>query len=305
MDINVVINQVLMLFFPIVIGYAIIKLGVVNESFTKNLSAFVFNVTLPCAIVSAFQFDFERDILIKSAALIFISAALVVFSWVLGLVLAKLLRERGFNKNVIVYSMMFSNFSFMGYPIAKAFMGDAGLIYATMFSLPLFVFVQSWGVALINSEGERKFKRSYILNAPLIGAVLGFIMFLAEIRFPTAIDGTISSLGSMTTPLAMVLVGLALSMEPLKKCFTNFKFYIVALIRLVVLPLIVFYGLQVLRIDIDICRVSAIISMMPVAANLIITSAAFGKDTANPARVVLLTTVLSIFTIPLMGFILF
>ena len=305
MDINVVINQVLMLFIPVVIGYGIIKLGVVDKSFMKNLSAFIFNVTLPCSIVSAFQFDFDKAILLKGSLLIFISAALVVVSWGLGILFAKVLREKGFNKDVIVYSTMFSNFSFMGYPVAQAFMGDEGLLYATMFSLPLFIFVQSWGIVLINSEGERKFKRSYVLNAPLIGAVLGFSIFLAGIRLPGVIDGTISSLGSMTTPLAMVLVGLSLSMEPLKKCFNNFKFYIVALVRLVVLPLIVFYGLQAINIDISICRVSAIILMMPVAANLIITSAAFGKDTSNPARVVLLTTILSIFTIPLMGFILF
>ncbi len=305
MDTSVVVNQVLMLFFPVVIGYIIIKLGVVKEEFTKNLSSFIFNVTLPCAIISALQFDFDRQILIKSALLIFISVIVTVFSWAFGLGTAKVLKAKDFSKNVIVYSLMFSNFSFMGYPIAQAFMGDEGLMYATMFSLPLYVMVQSWGVALINNEGERKFKKTYILNAPLIAAVIGFIMFLTGFRFPTAVDGTISMLGSMTTPLAMVVVGLSLSAEPLKNTFTSMRFYVVALLRLVVLPLIVFYVLKALNINIDICRVSAIITMIPVAANIIVTSATYGKDTTDPARAVLLTTVLSVITIPLMGFILF
>lgn len=305
MNTSVVVNQVLMLFFPVVIGYIIIKLGVVKEEFTKNLSSFIFNVTLPSAIISALQFDFDRQILIKSALLIVISVVVTVFSWAFGLGTAKVLKVKNASKNAIVYSLMFSNFSFMGYPIAKAFMGDEGLIYATMFSLPLYVMVQSWGVALINSEGERKFKATYILNAPLIAAVIGFVLFLTGLRFPTAIDGTIDMLGSMTTPLAMVVVGLSLSAEPLKNAFTSIRFYVVALLRLVVLPLIVFYVLVALNINIDICRISAIITMMPVAANIIVTSATYGKNTTDPARAVLLTTVLSVITIPLMGFILF
>lgn len=306
MDISIVINQVLMLFFPVVIGYLIIKIGVVKESFTKNLSAFLFNVTLPCAIVSALQFDFDKQMLIKSALLIGISAVVIVFSWIFAIFSVKALRVDPDNKNAIIYSLMFSNFSFMGYPVAQAFMGDLGLFYATMFSLPLYTFVQSWGVALIDSEGgNRRFKATYILNPPMIAVVIGFIMFLTGWRFPTAIDGTVNSLGSMTTPLAMVLVGLALSAEPLKNAFTSVKLYIFAALRLIVLPLIVFYLLNMARIDIDICRLSAIITMMPVAANIIITSAAFGKDPAVPARIVLLTTVLSVITIPLMGIILF
>ena len=305
MNTSIVVNQVLMLFFPVVIGYIIIKLGVVKEEFTKNLSSFIFNVTLPSAIISALQFDFDRQILIKSALLIVISVVVTVFSWAFGLGTAKVLKVKNASKNAIVYSLMFSNFSFMGYPIAKAFMGDEGLIYATMFSLPLYVMVQSWGVALINSEGERKFKATYILNAPLIAAVIGFVLFLTGLRFPTAIDGTIDMLGSMTTPLAMVVVGLSLSAEPLKNAFTSIRFYVLAILRLVVLPLIVFYALVALNINIDICRISAIITMMPVAANIIVTSATYGKDTTDPARAVLLTTVLSVITIPLMGFILF
>ncbi len=305
MNTSVVVNQVLMLFFPVVIGYIIIKLGVVKEEFTKNLSSFIFNVTLPCAIVSALQFDFDRQILIKSALLIVISVIITVFSWVFGTVAAKVLKAKGSSNNTIVYSLMFSNFSFMGYPVASAFMGEEGLIYATMFSLPMYVLVQSWGVALINNEGERKFKRTYILNAPLIASVIGFTMFLTGLRFPTAIDGTIGMLGSMTTPLAMIVVGLSLSVEPLKKTFTGIRFYVVAFLRLIVLPLIVFYALVGLKINIDICRISAIIAMMPVAANIIVTSATYGKDTTDPARAVLLSTVLSVITIPLMGFILF
>lgn len=305
MDISVVVNQVLMLFLPIVIGYFIIKIKLVDESFKKNISAFLFNVTLPCTIVSALQFDFEPSMIIKSGLLIVISIVTMFFLWIAGLGTTKLLNMKEHSRNVAVYSLIFSNFSFMGYPVAYAFMGDKGMFYATMFSIPMFAVVQSFGVALLVSNGKKQFKLSYILNTPMVAVVIGFVLFLTGWRFPKAIDGTIRSIGAMTTPLSMILVGLALSVKPLKNAFTDYRYYIVALLRLVVLPLALFYLLKLINIDIDICRISAIITMMPVAANLIMTSAAFGKDTSDPAKSVLLTTLLSVVTIPLVGFLLF
>lgn len=305
MDITVVVNQVLMLFIPVVIGYIIARLKVVDSTFSKNLSSFIFNVTLPCAIVSAMQFDFNKEILIKSGLLILISVVIVFASWVFGMFLAKILGAKDFERRVVMYSMMFSNFSFMGYPVVSAFLGAEGLLYATMFTLPLYITVQSWGVALIDGGGKRKFRPQYILNAPLIAAVVGFIMFLTGIRLTGAVDGTVRMLGSTTTPLAMTVVGLALATEPLKKSFSGIRYYGVALARLAVLPLIVFYILKITGLDITLCRVATIITMMPVAANIIVTSATFGKDPTDPARSVLLSTLLSVATIPLVGLIIF
>lgn len=306
MDISVVVNQVLMLFLPIVIGYFIIKIKLVDEGFKKNISAFLFNVTLPCTIISALQFDFEPSMIIKSGMLILISLVILFIMWLSGLSTTKLLRMNDQSRNVAIYSLMFSNFSFMGYPVAQAFLGDKGMFYATMFSIPMYAIVQSFGVALIVGGGSsKKFRLSYILNAPMVAVVIGFVMFLTGWRLPKAVDGTIRSIGAMTTPLSMILVGLALSVKPLKNAFTDYRYYIVALLRLVVMPLIIFYLLRLINIDIDICRISAIITMMPVAANIIMTSAAFGKDTSDPAKSVLLTTLLSVITIPLVGFLLF
>ena len=305
MDITVVINQVLMLFFPIIIGYIILKKGVVDKVFVKNLSAFIYNITLPGSIITALQTDFNKDILVKSAILVVISAFTMVFLFFCGKGVAKLLKTEGNMKNTVIYSLMFSNFSFMGYPVAQAFMGEKGLVLATMFSLPIYVFVQSWGVALMDSDGEHKFKKSYVLNPPLIAATVGLVLFLTGFRFPTAISGTIKSLGSMTTPLAMVLSGLIIASEPLKKAFVNWKIYVIAALRLAILPLAIFYITKTLGLHIDICRVSAIITMMPVAANVVITAAAYGKDSSEPARAVMLTTLLSVITIPLVGLLLF
>jgi len=306
MDISVVINQVLMLFLPIVLGFFIIKAKIVDSNFNKNISSFLFNITLPCTIVSAMQFDFDKGMLLKSATILIISVITVFISWAFSALVAKLLRMRGDEKGLTLYSLSFSNYSFMGYPVAQAFMGPTGLFYATIFSLPYYALIQSLGIAFVSGgEGEKGFKLRYIINPPMVAVFIGFILFLTGFRFPTAIDGTINSLGSMTTPLAMVLVGLSLASHPLKNAFTDFKYYIISVLRLVVLPLAFFYVLQLIGIPIEICRITAIILMMPVAANVIIVLASMGRDASCASKAVLLSTLLSIITIPLMGQIIF
>ena len=306
MDISTVINQVLMLFIPVVLGWVILKIHVVEEPFIKNLSAFIFNVTLPCSIVSALQVSFNKDLLIKSIIILFVSVSIILITWLLAEIVVKLFKTDAKTSGVLKFALVFSNFSFMGYPVAKAFMGETGLFYATIFSLPLYAFEQSLGIAFIDGDGKRRgFKLKYILNPPMVGVVIGFSLFLSGLRFPAVIGGTLSSFGTMTTPLAMVLVGMNLSRHPLKESLSDIKCYIIALARLVAIPLLVYSGMTLLGFGETVTKASTIITMMPVAANIIIVMSSMGKDSSLAARVVLVSTLLSVITIPLMGIIIF
>lgn len=304
MDSMAIFQQVLILFLLIVVGYAASKFHLVGGSFPKHLSAFLFHITLPCSIVSAMRFSFAPSMLLQSGALIAIGAAVTAVSYGAGLLAARVLRIRGSFRNVAVFAITFSNFSFMGYPVAQAFFGDEGLFLAAVYSVPVYVFMQSLGMALIESEGEKRgFRLSYIFNPPMVGVLVGFFLFLVQWRLPYPIEQTIDLLGSVTTPMAMVLVGLVLTGEPLRYAFSNWKYYCIAAVRLVVLPLLVFAILRLLGFSGTTAMLPAVITMMPVAANIVVVSAAYGKDVTSSARIVLLTTLLSVATIPAMGYI--
>ena len=306
MDISIVINRVLMLLIPVVLGWFIIKIKVTERSFIKNLSSFIFNVTLPCAIVSALQVDYDKDLLIKSIIILFVSLSIIFVTWILAEGIVRVLKIKESIAGIVKFALVFSNFSFMGYPVAEAFMGETGLFYATVFSLPLYAFVQSLGIAFIDSEGERRgFKLNYILNPPMVGVMVGFFLFLSGLRFPSVIGGTLSTFGAMTTPLAMLLVGMNLSLHPIKDALTDFRCYLIALARLVIIPLCVFFVMSQLGFGETVTKASTIITMMPVAANVIIVMSSIGKDSSFAARVVLVGTLLSVITIPLMGGIIF
>lgn len=306
MDGMAVFGQVLVLFLLIVVGYLAARLHIVGESFPRQLSGFLFNITLPCTVVSAMQFSFAPSRLLQSGMLIVIGIAVTAASFGLGILAANVLRIRGGAKNVAQFAVTFSNFSFMGYPVAQAFFGEEGLFLAAVYSVPLYVFVQSLGLSLAEGPGEKRgFRLNYILNAPLVGVVVGFALFLLQWSLPKPIDETIRLLGNVTTPMAMVLVGLVLTGKPLKTAFTDWKSYVIAALRLVVLPLLVFAALRLCGLDGQMAMLPAVITMMPVAANIVLMSAAYGRDVTDAARIVLLTTLFSVVTIPAVGWLLY
>lgn len=305
MSINTVFYQLFLLFIPVLIGYALIRGRVNEQSFMKNLSLFIFHVTLPCSVVNAMQFEFDKSILNESLLIIFISVGAVLVSYIVGIITARALKSKKAEKGIILFSVVFSNFSFMGYPIAHSFMGEKGLFYATVFSIPLYFFVQSLGLSFLKDDEEKGFSIKSVVNPPMIGVFVGFALFLTGIKLPSVLQSAVTSFASMTTPLAMLLVGMSLTAVPLKNVFSDFKFYIVAFLRLIALPLLFYFMLGVFGVDQTARQITATITMMPVAANIIITLTRHGRDATDAAKAVFITCLLSVITIPVMWTIIF
>lgn len=305
MNISLILNQVLNLFIPVAVGFAIIRLGVVDRGFVRGVSAFLYNITLPCTVALALRGG-AGDISVKDAVLLIaVSSAIVFLSKLLAELVIKVTKPREEMKGVIRFAMCFSNFSFMGYPVAEALMGERGLVMATVYSLPLFIMVQSVGVAFILNRGrERNFKK-LILNPPMAGVVAGLVLFITGFKFPIGAEKALSSFGAMTTPLAMTLVGMTLAGVSVKETLADPICYVIALLRLVAIPLGVYGLLTLVGIREEVRNVSTVISMMPIASNIIIVLSGRGLNSAHAAKAVLVALVLATVTIPLMTMVIF
>lgn len=305
MNISLIINQVLNLFIPVAVGFAIIRLGIVDKGFPRGVSAFLYNITLPCTVALAIRSG-AGDISVKDGIiLIAVSSVIVLLSKLLAELVIKVTRPEEEMKGVIRFAMCFSNFSFMGYPVAEALMGERGLVMATVYSLPLFIMVQSLGVAFILDRGKERSLKKLILNPPMVGVVAGLVLFITGFRFPAGAEKALSSFGAMTTPLAMTLVGMTLAGVSVKKTLTDPICYIIALLRLVAIPIGVYGLLTLVDVGEEVRNVSTIISMMPIASNIIIVLSGRGLNSAHAARAVLVTLVLATVTIPLMTTVIF
>ncbi len=306
MEFLATLEKVSALFILILVGCLISKLKVTDRGFTRPLSNFLFYVSLPSLIISSMYFPFSPKLLVDSLRLILIGIAVMAGSTLLSAFLSRKLSDDYRARNVYEFSMIFSNFAFMGLPVTGAIFGQEGIFLASVFSVPIYVWVNSYGIMLMqrDSKGWRGIRLSNLLNPALIAIVVGFSLFVLSIELPEFIFSPLSMLGSTTTPLSMVLAGMLLVQAGWKDMFGNYKVYIVAFVRLIGFPLMVMLLAGFFVDDPLLVGVPVIITAMPVAANVSILSEKFGGESGLSARCVCITTFLSIITVPFISWLL-
>lgn len=301
MDIKIVLNQVSVLFILLVTGVVIGKLKLGGKDFGRNIASLVFHLALPAMIVSSMSYPFSLSMLTNGGRLIAIGIAVMLISYGASLIALRFLRVDALSRNIYQYGILFSNFGFMGYPIIEALLGREGVFYASLFNLPIYLLINSYGIMLI-ARGEKSrinMKLKNILNAPILAVLLGFCMFLLSVKLPGTLAVSLSMIGAMTTPLSMILIGFILSAARLKQLFCSFKVYLVSLIRLVVLPMIVLIVLKALNLGSMITAVAVITTAMPVAVNASILAEKYKGNSFLAAQLVFISTLLSAITIPI------
>jgi len=302
----VALNQVIVLFSLIVVGYVIKKLKIVNDSMKDDISSLVINITLPAFILSSMTSNFSREILSNSVKLVGISFSMYILAIIIGWIFAKAIQLEKDEENIYRYIIAFSNCGFMGYPIVNAVLGKQGVFYAAIFNLGFTTFVWTYGVYLIriNQETDNenmsvKEKLVSVINPALVAVILGFSFFLIGIKLPYVISETLSMIGGVTTPLSMMLIGFILSEIHLKDIVSGWKIYLLSFMRLIVMPSLVYLVLSYFNFEGYLLQIPVLIAAMPAAANTAIISSRYNANYQLASKGIFITTLLSIITIPI------
>lgn len=301
MSFTVALNQVIMLFLMVLVGFAARKLNIVEETFSKGLSSYLFNISLPAMILSSMNYPFSMKVLSECGLLILAGVCIMAFSAVLGRLTAKLMKADAASSSIFEFGILMSNFGFMGYPVVEAFFGKQGIFYASVYSIPLYFVVNSYGVLLMQRGSGGGISLKSVINPPITAVIIGFAMFLASIRLPHTVGMSVNLIGSTTTPLSMIFVGLILGSSRTAEVFRNYKVYIVSFMRLLLLPLCALAALRLARMDLLMTGIPVLVTAMPVAANASILAEKYGGNTYLGAQCVFVSTLLSILTIPIIA----
>jgi len=190
----------------------------------------------------------------------------------------------------------------MGIPVVRVVFGESATICVTVFIMVFYLFIYTYGVRQICSEpGQKGIDWSKAICPMTVSALLAIIGYLAGFRVDGVVKDTLKTVSNITTPCAMIIIGCALSSVPLKAVFTNWRLYIVALLKLLVIPLMVYLLLAPIMGGSAVLGVMVIIMAMPVATIITMLSAQYDKDQTLAASSVFITTLLSVFTIPLLA----
>lgn len=298
----ILLQQMLLFAVMMGIGYGTARKGILDKQVTKSVSWLVVNVSNPALILSGCLSGSTingRDILRISILAFVVYFVLIGVSWILSYTIDKTKENRGLYQAM----MLFSNMGFMGLPLMAAVYGNQSVIYISMFLIPFNLLIYTYGLYIMRDDKERKEQKSgsvlrKIVNPGVVASVIALVFSLSGIQlngFPVALA---DSLGALTGPLSMMVIGASFSDINIKELFQDKRMYLISFYRLLLIPLL---GMLILMRFIqtkELLGACYVVLAAPVASMTVMFSKQYRKDDIIATKAVAFSTLLSVITMP-------
>ncbi len=304
LDMSGIIEQMIILFILMFVGYLINRLHVITKDANQMICKIIVTIGVPGLLISSvadgspFQNQMELLEVIWVCTLINIIAVLI--AWIV----VKALRIKQ-GSNVYKFMMLFPNAGFIGFPVINAIFGPQALIYAAIFQLPHNMLMYTYGIYLISGGHKEEIRLKKMLNPCVVAALTAIVLCVFDIKLPSIPSQVCSYLGQITTPLGMVIIGSSLAGVEMKKMFQSFVLVPFTLVKLFVLPVIIYYAARFVGASEILSAVVSITMGMPCATNTVIFATVYDQNIDIASITVFFTTVVSIVSIPLVCMLLF
>ena len=199
-----------------------------------------------------------------------------------------------------LFTLSFGNTAFLGFPVAAAISGVKYVFYAALLTLPYNLIVFTSGRLFI--AGHRGVTLSWRLftTPTLLALYAAVLLILFDVRLPAIATDELALTGQITVPASLLVIGSSLADIPLLPMFRNLRLLGLCVLRLFVVPLIVTQGLRFVPLETSFAQLIALMNGMPVAAYGVMFCAFYGVNPKTMAEGTVLTTFLSMFSIPLL-----
>lgn len=301
--------KIFSIFFIIISGFIVRKKKLISSLTIQEMSILITKVFYPSFILSSFLKNFSFLDLIRNY-LLPIGTIVIMFSgYFIGIFFSKFLKfENEKEKSTFLFQCTINNYSFLPLPIILFLYGEK---YVPMLILSTFGSeISVWTIGILSLTGN-KFNRSIfknLLSFPLISIIISVIfIFLREkiyigneilVEIGKAFFNVISLMGNATIPVALFVAGGKMGDITIKNLLT-LKSLLLSFLRLILIPIISIIIFKILNFPEEVEKVLKIVSIMPCAIASIVLSEAFNRDSKFAAETVLLTHILSLFTIPI------
>lgn len=292
----IVIQQIFIIFILIGVGFLAAKFGILREEGARQITDLLLIIVIPCVIIMAFQASFERS-LIKN---LLIAALLAALTHAAGILISKLIfrNEAPNRKMMLVYSTVFYNAGFFSLPLLRALLGETGVLYGSVFVAVFNLFAWTYGIRLMNGEnGVSKWKT--FLNPGIISLLIALALVLFNIRLPDVLQTTLRYITGLHTPLAMIIIGCHFYLMWRNFNLRDLALWKTVLARNILIPLIMLALIFYLAQDKTLFFASVITASAPTATNTILFATKYRQDVNTAVQTVILTTLLTIISIPL------
>ena len=272
-------EKIFSLFLIMFMGYAVVHWGLLHAEDSKTLSLISLYLISPCVIISAFQVQYTPDVL--HGLLLALAAAVLLHVGIIVVV------------------------NLLGHALHLDAVEKASMIYSSAFlSVQLFLL---WSHAKSMLCGEKSFELKKVLtNINMIAILAGAALFLLHIQLPAVIEDSLDMVGSAIGPISMIILGMLMAGMNFKKILGYRRLWLVTALRLVGIPLAAVALLKLSGLahlvpgGQTILLVSLLATCTPSASTITQMAQIYGKDADYASAINVVTTLLCIFTMPLM-----
>jgi len=300
MELTVVINQILVLFIMIFVGYIITKKKLINDEINNGLSILLTEVTLPALVVnSIISVNLNQEIIYNVFIMSIITLVSYLFLIMFSTLLSSKLNTSPSRKTVFKFLLIFANVGYMGIPVINSLYHQIGIFYAIINNIVFNVLVWTYGVYVFisNKSTTDNFQWSKLLNNGLIAVIAGFFLLFTGIELGP-FRGALESLGQMTFPLSMLIIGGALTDINPAAILKDKHIYYQIFLKLILIPFIGFVIIRQLPIPQIIGNIGVLLLAMPAGAIAVIFARKYKGDYKFASEGVFFTTLFSLLTIP-------
>ncbi len=300
MDIMVVFQTMLKLFLLLVLGFVLFKCHIFDEYTNKKISALIVNVASPMLIISSIAGVEGND---KSIVFLMIGAGILMY---IGFIILGKIINRIFpfpKKDWPVYECMvvFANTGFMGYPVLLDVFGQEAVFYASLIHMAFNFFVYTYAIMCLTKGDDNEFKLNFkqLLTPGIVLIFIGILIYLFDIQLPSVLMDTVNSVGSLTAPLSMMMIGSSLAVYPIKDSFTDWRSYVFAFVRLIIVPFVTMIVCRLIHINPYYANITIITNAMPVGSMVLMLATQYNANVKIVTRNIVVSTLLSVITIPI------
>lgn len=293
------LQVMVVLFIIVVLGYALCKLGYMGEDFDRKLSSIVVDVTCPLLILSSVMGESlpDRTLILPLLGVGFLTYVLLL---VFGFFVPRLIAADRDDQGMIGFALMFANVGFIGYPIVSSIFGAKAVFYAALLNMPNTFFIFTAGVMLVNGEySVRKLNLKLLFSPAMIAAFVAALLVALDVHTPEIVARPVTMVGNITVPAALMIIGSSMARLPLHDIIGSPKVYVASVVRLGVVPLSLFFLFKVCGVNDIVNEINTVVIAMPVASFGTMFCMKYGRNPALMTEMTFITTVGSIFTIPL------
>ena len=289
------LHQITVIFIGILAGFVCRKLKVLSEEGTATVSNIVVKIILPfylfSAILNSGSAVDPKGVLLTLC----LSFGMFLLSGLVALVIVPLLRPPAGDRGVYLFETMCGNVTYIGIPVCAAVLGGNAAFYGSLLNIPYNLLCFSLGIWLL--AGKLPLKK--ILNPAFLSGVAAALLYLLQVPVPSVVLDGCAFIGQATSPCAMLVIGSVLGSVPFKEIFTEWRAIPYVLIRLVGLGALMALLLSFIDVDPVLKGVVILMASMPAATNSTMLCTIYGGNRALSAKLIFLSTALSIVTIPL------